>query len=368
MDEDINKNERDETLSFSGKIAVVTDTITINEDDFHSPEQLITKYGSEKIIHKTWPENFLAEQDKMINILEELAKDTDIKILIINQAVPGTNAAVDKLKKIRNDIFIVYCKTNEATIDAATRANLVFSLNELNMGQAMVKQAKKQGAKSFVHYSFPRHMKKAILNSRLKKIQATCLAESIQFIDATAPDPAGEAGISNAQAFLLDDVPKLVAKYGKDTAFFGTTCTFQAPLIKAVLENHAIYPQPCCPSPYHGFPEALGIKKEGSRPDLHCLIGDICRIVEEKNMTDRLSSWPVSASTMFTSAGAEYAIMRLNGTVLEAGIDSQALMDCMNKYVENAIGEQSCVLMNSLVEDGITYDNIKLVLMGYLDF
>jgi len=132
------------------------------------------------------------------------------------------------------------------------------------MGVSIPKQAAKQGAKVFVHYSFPRHMSIVLLAARRDLMKQTCEEIGIEFVDATAPDPTGDAGLSGAQQFILEDVPKMVEKYGKDTAFFSTNCAMQIPLIKAAYEEGAIYPQPCCPSPYHGFPAALGAKRNRS--------------------------------------------------------------------------------------------------------
>jgi len=368
MNGDTITENTDNDRSFPFKIAVITDHPSVNEDDFHSPSRLITKYGSDKIVHVTWPEDFMAEQDKMIETAAKLANDRDIKALIINQAVEGSNAAVDKLKEARDDLYIIYCNTNEKPSEAATRANLIFSLNELGMGAAMVRQARKQGAKSFVHYSSPRHMSNPILSSRRDLIREECQKGDVLFADATAHDPAGEVGLTGSQQFILEDVPRLTAKYGQDTAFFCTYCQLQTPLIKAVVGSHAIFPQPCCPSPYHGFPEALGIEINDGNADLNYVIGEACRIAEEKNMTDRLSTWPVSSSMMFTNAGAEYAIRWLMDEVPKTGIDSQALVKCMKNYIIEVVGEESSVYMSSYSEGGKIYDNYKLILMSYLDF
>jgi len=356
-----------ETESFPGKIAIVTDYPSINSDDFHSLDRLVEKYGADKIFHLTRPENFVAEQGKMIDAVTGLAEYGEIKVLIINQTVPGTNAAIDRLKKIRDDMFIIFCGFIHEP-DASKRANLILTPDQLGMGSAMVKQAKKQGAKVFLHYSFPRHMSQAILSKRCELIRKACEAEGITFVSATAPDPTGETGVAGAKQFILEDVPKLVARYGEDTAFFCTNCTLQVPLIKAVVSCHAIYPQPCCPSPFHGFPEALGIKTSENHADLNYVIDEVCRIVAEKNMTDRLSTWPVSASTMFVNAGAEYAIRWLKGLVPKNEIDNRVLEDCLSAYVREAIGEGVEVEMESYSENGITYDNFKMLLMSYLDF
>jgi len=354
---------------FPGKIAIITDHPAVNEDDFHSADRLIEKYGADKIVHVTWPEDFIAERGKMIDTVAALAEDSDIRALIISQAVLGTNAAVDKLKETRDDVFVVYCSNvQESTPESSTRADLLFTPNHLGMGSAMVEQARKQGAKVFVHYSFPRHMTHTMLSARRDLARQECLKMDILFVDAEALDPTDEAGLGAAQQFIKEDVPKMVAKYGENTAFFATNCHLQTTLIKAVIDCHAIYPQPCCPSPMHGFPEALGIETKKGTDDLNYVIGEACRIAEEKNMTDRLSTWPVSASMMFTSAGTEYAIMWMKGAVSETRIDNNVLMDCMRAYVIDVIGEASNVYMESCTENGITYDNFKLILMSYLDF
>jgi len=353
---------------FQGKIALITDHPFVNVDDFHSPDRLVAKYGAGKIIHANWPEEFIVERDTMIDTVTALAADSDVRALIINQAVEGSNIAVDKLRESRDDIFVVYCNTNEKRSEAVLRADLILSLDEIGMGSAMVKQAKKQGAKVFVHYSFPRHMAQLILSSRRDVIKQECINGGIVFVDATAPDPAAEASLSGIQQFFHEDVPKLVARYGEDTAFYSTNCAQQISLIKAVVDNHAIYPQPCCPSPFNGFPEALGIRTDGNYADVLYVINEACRIAAEKNMTDRLSTWPMSSSMMFTNAGAEYAIRWINNEVPKKGIDREVLEQCMNDYVEEVIGEASVVYMTPYSERGETYYHYIQVLMSYLDF
>ena len=367
MTDNINKSEGESSSPFPGKIAVITGAASMAKEDFHSVKHLNLKYGTEKIVHVTWPENFVAESSKMIDTAAKLAADREIKILIINQAVPGTNPAVDKLKETRDDIFIVYCTVHDSPSAAAVRADMLIMSDEVGMGPAILNQAKKQGARTFVHYSFPRHMSRLVMSGRRDLIRQACAAEGIQFIEATAPDPM-ELGTDAAQQFMLEDVPKMAAKYGEDTAFFCTNCHLQVPLIKAVVDSHTIYPQPCCPSPYHGFPEALSIDTGEDLPDLTWLISEACRIAAEKNMTDRLSTWPVSTSMMYTNAAAEYAIKRINGEVPETSIDSHVLKDCMNAYITDVVGEESNVYMKSYSENNIVYDNFKLILMSYLDF
>ena len=85
-------------------------------------------------------------------------------------------------------------------------------------------------------------------------------------------------------------------------------------------------------------------------------------------MSDRLSTWPVSTSGMFTVAGIEYALKWFKGEVPRTSVDSEVLKELMNDYIREALGEDGYILVTPYSEDGISYDNFKSVLMGYLDF
>ena len=359
--------EKNRSSRFPGKIAIITTIASINEDDYHSAELLVEKYGADKIVHMTGSGSFITDMKKTIDIVAKLEKDREINALIINQALPGANALVRKIKETRADLFIIYCSVHDDFAAAAECANLLFEPNELDMGPEMVRQAKKQGAKTFVHYSFARHMAMKILADRRDLMKKVCEAEGILFIDTTIPDPMKEAGFSVARQFILDDVPRVSSEHGEDTAFFCTNCHLQASLIKAVVDSHAIYPQPCCPSPYHGFPQAFGIDSGGGMSNLNNLITELCNLAAEKKMTDRLSTWPVSASMMFANAGAEYAIKWMNGEVKKNRIDDKVLKELMNSYIKEVIGEGVEVTITSYSENGVVYDNFKLVLMSYLN-
>jgi len=83
----------------------------------------------------------------------------------------------------------------------------------LGMGRALVKQARKQGAKVFVHYSFPRHMAQAQLSNRRNLIRQECLKNGILFVDVTVPDPTEEGSIDGSRKFISESVPEFVEKY-----------------------------------------------------------------------------------------------------------------------------------------------------------
>ncbi len=350
-----------------GKIAFVTNTVSCSEEEYRPAQWLKAQYGH-RVIHVTWPDNFMAEQEQMIEIVAKIAADPDVKALIINQAVPGTNAAVDKLLETRDDVFVVYCTPHENPSGVTARASLILLPDELGMGETMPVQAKKMGAKTFVHYSFPRHLSQPLLSARRELLRIKCEEIGLQFVDATAVDPTSDLGLPGAQQFILEDVPKMVAKYGKDTAFFTTFCAGQIPLIKAVVDTGAIYPQPCCPSPYHGFPAALGTQSDLNEPNnLQYVIGETRKIIAAAGMTGRVSTWAVSSTMAYSYVGFEYAMKIINGETPFVGpgganIDKALVEQIFSEYAGVP------VTMTALREGGKEYPNFLMNLTGYITY
>ncbi len=346
------------------KIAIITNTVSQNEEEYRSAEFVQKKYGKDRVVHELWPDNFMTEQEQMISVLTKLAADPDIKAVIINQAVPGTNPSVDKFLEARDkdDVLIVYASPQENAPDVSVRADFILQPDELAMGHTIPNQAKRQGAQTLVHYSFPRHMSIPMLAERRSLMKEECKKIGLEFVDATAPDPTSEAGVTGAQQFILEDVPKMVKKYGKDTSFFSTNCSMQVPLIKAAFDAGAIYSQPCCPSPYHGFPSALGLEvPEDIVGGLQDVIDQTTKIVVDAGLSGRFSTWPVPAAMMATIASADYAVKWLDGET-DGKVDLKVLADCMGDYAGLEI------TLNPYVEDGVSYDNYLLFLMDFLTY
>ena len=355
---------------FPGKIAIVTNTVSQNEEEFRSAENFVAKYGANKIVHVTWPDNFMAEQEQMVTTVARLAADMDIKALVINQAVPGTNAAVDRLLQSRDDIFIVFCQPQENPPDIARRANLVLNTDDFARGPAIARQAQAQGAQTFIHYSFPRHLGVVTIAARRDEIRDYCQRMGIQYIDVTAPDPTGDGGITATQQFILEDVPRQIRQYGANTTFFGTNCAMQVPMLTRIVEGKAIYTEPCCPSPTHAFPQAFGIDAAGRGADIPFMIEEITKAVAAQGMHGRLSTWPAPASMVWTGAGVEYAIKVLNGEVPSNIINESVLKQVVTDHIFDYVGTQVAIDLRSFPDPslGRNIDNYKLVIMGHLAF
>jgi len=189
-----------------------------------------------------------------------------------------------------------------------------------------------------------------------------CKEIGLEFYDAQAPDPTSDVGVPGAQQFILEDVPKLVKRFGKDTAFFSTNCAMQTPLIKATVDEGAIYPQPCCPSPYHGYPSALGIESTGYTVDAMAnVISETAKALKEKGVLGRFSTWPVPVAMMNTVASTEYIIEWINGNVGDE-LDVDVLEDKMSEYAELT------VTSSPYTEEGLEIPHFRLIIMDFLTY
>ncbi|MTI95512.1 MAG: DUF3798 domain-containing protein [Firmicutes bacterium] len=342
------------------KIAIITSDESWG-GQWHTVQPVIDKFGADKVIHATWPsswqdpEQMIAER---IEVVDKLGEDLGVKAIIVNPAVPGINAAFEKLRETRKDIFVVYCQPHDIHYgiehELAQTADLIIARDELGMGSAMVEQAHKLGAKTFVHYSIESQMMIPIFFERRALISQKCDDLGIEFVDHTTLDPrAGE--------FLTRVIPRMVEEYGKDTAFFGTHCELQPWIIEEVVNTGAIYPQPCCPSPFHGFDRVVfdTVIRDGNAQDF---IDSTRTYLAEHDMLGRFSNWPVQDYYMYTYTLAEYAFMRINGQAPAEGIDIDILKQLMADYAGVDVDLNHYVAP----ETGTTYENYLLLKMGYL--
>ncbi len=296
------------------KIGILTGTVSQGEDEYRGAERVIERYGDEMIVHRTYPDNFMTEQETTITQLMQMVDDPEVKAIVIAQAVPGTLPAIQKARRKRDDLIFLLVSPQEDPHQIAEYADLAIQTDDLMRGKTIIENAKKMGATTFVHYTFPRHMSIEILSQRRDIMRQVCEKEGLEFVSVNAPDPTGDQGIPGAQKFVLEDVPRQIAQYGQNTSFFSTNCAMQEPLIRASLEGGAIFTEQCCPSPTHGYPGALGISiDEASAGDMGYIRKAISDKISEKQMSGRFGSWEVSMHIVMIEALVELAKANVHG-------------------------------------------------------
>ena len=344
------------------KIAILTGTTSQGEEEFRAAERA-QKADPEHIITDTYPDNFMAETETTISKLVAFASDPDVKAIVMCQAVPGAKAAFDKIRAMgRDDMLLIAGVPQEDPAVITAAADFVLYTDEPKQGDTIMETCAKWGVDVFVHYSFPRHLAMETIAARKALLEENAAALGIEYVEATAPDPTGDAGVAGAQQFILEDVPLKLKEYeGKKVAFFTTNCAMQEPLQAAILDQpNAYYPQPCCPSPYHAFPASLGLEIQAGGDDTEALKASAA-VLKEHNALGRYSTWPSPVNMSIIDVSVEYAKKWIAGEITSKN-DGAAIAAMFEEKAPGAI------ISNYTNADGQTFDNYYTVLLGAVDF
>ena len=316
-------------LTFSKKdyqIGVVTGTVSQSEDGLRGAEELIKLYGngdtgSGKIIHVTYPDNFMQEMETTISQIVSLADNPKIKAVIVGEGIPGTVEAFRRIRVKRPEILLFVNSPHEDPEMIAKVSDLVINPDSLARGYLIVKSAYDLGAKKFMHISFPRHMSYELLSRRRNIMRQAAKDLGMEFIEMTAPDPVSDVGVAGAQQFILEQVPSWIKKYGKDTAFFVTNDSHTEPLLKRVAEMGGYFIEADLPSPTMGYPGALGIQfSEDEKGNWKKILAKVEKTVIEKGGANRMGTWAYSYNFSTTVALGEHAM-----NIIEKGGESNDL-------------------------------------------
>lgn len=346
------------------KVAILTGTVSQGEEEFRAAEKAIATWGADHIVTDTYPDNFMSEMETTIGKLIAFASDPDVKAIVMCQAVPGATAGFNRIREElgRDDMLLIAGTPQEDPDVISAAADIVMYADEAAQGNTIMETCANWGIDVFVHYSFPRHMAMELIVARHELLVENAEALGIEMVDVTAPDPTAEAGVSASQQFILEDVPRQLETYaGKKVAFFTTNCSMQPPLQQACLdEPNAYYPQPCCPSPYHGFPATLGLELEIGGDDTEALKA-VAKALAEHDAVDRFSTWPSPVAMTIIEVGVEYAKAFIDGTITDRN-DTAALTDLLNSKCEGA------VVAPYTNAEGQTFDNYYTILLAPVDF
>ena len=291
-------------------IGIVTGTVSQSEDDLRGAELMIKKYGDVSkggmIKHLTYPDNFMSEMETTIAQISGLADDPKMKVIVVNQAIPGTAEAFRRVKEKRKDIL---CFTGEAHEDPnviASVADMSAHADFVKRGYLIIDTAKKLGCKTFVHISFPRHMSYETLGRRRAIMEQACKDLGIKFVFETAPDPTSDVGVAGAQQFILEKTPAWVKKYGKNTAFFCTNDAHTEPLLKQLAKYGGYFIEADLPSPLMGYPGAFGIDLQKEAGNWPIILKKVEKAVSDAGAKGRMGTWAYSYGYTTTAALAEF--------------------------------------------------------------
>ncbi len=347
----------------SYKIAIMTGTTSQGEEEYYAANTLAEQYPG-VVLHDTYPDNFSSEVETTISKLIAFASDPEVKAIIFVQAVQGATAAFTQILNDmgRDDILLIAGVPAEDPADISAVADIVLANDEIGCGYQVADLASQWDCDVLVHYSFARHLSYETIVAKRDAMKSTADSYSIDFVERDCPDPTGDAGMSGAQAAVLEDIPKVMEEYaGKKVCFYCTNCGLQVALQQAIVNQpNAYYALPCCPSPYHGFQEAFGLT--ATYGDIDGAIANLAAYLNEHDAVNRFSTWSLPVNMSMINAGFEYACAYAEGKT-EGKVD----MAVLNQFFANAAGGE--IELGQYVDAaGTTYENYLLIALEPINF
>lgn len=295
------------------KIGIVTGSVSQSEDDRRGAEAFQKEYGEDMVQLAIYPDNFTEETETTIQSIVNLSADPLMKAIIVNQAVPGTTEAFRKIKETRPDIICIAGEAHEDLPEISSAADLVTNNDFVSRGYLIIRTAHELGCDTFVHISFPRHMSYETMSRRVAIMKAACEEFGMKFVLETAPDPTSDVGVSGAQAYILEQVPAWVEKYGQKAAYFCTNDAHTEPLLKRLLECGGYFIEADLPSPLMGYPGALGIDLTEEAGDFEKILTKVESAIVEKGGADHFGTWAYSYGYTLSAGLALHAKNVLDG-------------------------------------------------------
>ena len=303
----------DNTDTVPYKIGIVTGSVSQSEDDRRGAEAFQKEYGVDMVQLAIYPDNFTEETETTIQSIVNLSADPLMKAIIVNQAVPGTTEAFRKIKETRPDIICIAGESHEDLPEIGSAADLVCNNDFVSRGYLIIRTAHELGCDTFVHISFPRHMSYETMSRRVAIMKAACEEFGMKFVLETAPDPTSDVGVSGAQAYILEQVPAWVEKYGQKAAYFCTNDAHTEPLLKRLLECGGYFIEADLPSPLMGYPGALGLDLTEEAGDFEKILTKVESAIVEKGGADHFGTWAYSYGYTLSAGLALHAKNVLDG-------------------------------------------------------
>lgn len=347
-------------LSYAYHIGIVTGTVSQSEDNLRGAEKVMEKYGAAenggKIIHITYPDNFMQEMETTISQIVSLADDPEMKAIIVVEGIPGTVEAFRRVKNKRPDIILMTNSAHEDPEMVANVTDLALYPDSIARGYLIIKAAKDMGANKFVHISFPRHLSYEMLSRRRNIMAEAAKDMGLEFVDVSAPDPLSDVGVAGAQQYILEQVPNWLAKYGKKTAFFATNDAHTEPLLKRIAEEGGYFVEADMPSPTMGYPGALGIKfNDSEKGNWPGILKKVEKAVLEKGGAGRMGTWAYSYNFVAAQALADHVVNVIDGK--EELLDFDAIMQSLKNNTPGS-GWNGSYLVNA---DDVEKENYLLI-------
>ena len=321
------KNE-EEIVIPQKKVAILVAPEEQYPEDYKAAAALAAEYPDTVVVKEYADSRILPGGDPdIMKFSAELAADPAIGAIIYARATQYTDLAIRDAKEVNPEIVTV-CVEPEDSIDiVASLANLVLCVDWSKTAADIVANAKAQGAKHFVVFSFNRHItNNALLRGVNTAIKIECEAQGINYIYDSSLDPIHN--FDKPKQYIREAVARLYLNNNiesSDVALFSTDSSVQSTLIEVANERGLIYVCPSFPTAYNGIGEVYEIEKPEKINDVTAYIKSAKEAVKaDAEGKARLSiySFPMASTLLKGALHSTFDI--LNGTTTAENLAEKA--------------------------------------------
>lgn len=311
------------------KVAIIVAPETQFPEDFKAARELEAKYPNSIVIKTCEDTRILKGGDPdIITFSKELANDSEIGAIVYARATQYTRNAIYKAKEINPELVTICIEPEDDIDELSERADLIYCVDWVKAAEDIVAQAKAQGAKYFVMFSFSRHISgNPLIRGEIDAFKTACEAQGITYLYESCVD-TNSAGIAGAQKYINESIARLFMNKkieGKDVALFSTDSAVQSTLINQANEKELIYICPSFPTAYNGLGEVYNIEMPEKISDVESYIKNAKATVEaDEEGKGRLSIFKTPLASILLEAAVHSAFDLLNGTMTAENMADKA--------------------------------------------
>ncbi|MDR1109152.1 MAG: DUF3798 domain-containing protein [Deltaproteobacteria bacterium] len=319
-------------------IALITGDENQGGEDLMGAREMVRLYGDEKdgglIKHVIYGDEFIDDVDLTAAMIEDVARDPRVRVIVVNQAIAGTAEGFRRAKAINQDVICLSGEPHESPDVISQEADLVVAGDFISRGYLLPYSARQMGIDTFVHVSFDRHLSYSTMRQRLRIMEEASKDLGLEFAMEEAPDPIGEAGYDGATAFLMEAYPKWLEKYGPNTAFFATNDAHTEPILKQMAAYGGYFIEADIPSTLLGYPKAFDLNVEPFLGQWTDILNMVEKAVVDAGGGGRMGTWVYPLGYTQSAGLTEFGKLLAEGKTTITDIDT--LVDCLGIFSPGA--------------------------------
>lgn len=242
------------------KVAVLVAPEAQYPEEYRAAAELAAAYPNAVTVKEYADSRILkAGNPEIMQLSEELAKDSSIGAIVYARATQYTSLAISAAKKINPELVIACIEPEDSVDTLAQLSNFVLCADWGKAADDIIATAKAAGAEYFVMFSFNRHIADNPLHAAERSyIENACKSSGITFVYDNSVDPTFSGGIAKSQLYIRESVARLVNNgtvKGSNVVLFSTDSAVQSTLVTVADERGFTYVCPSFPTAYNGVAE-----------------------------------------------------------------------------------------------------------------